>query len=608
MIRRSALAGLLLLTLGPVPLVGWLGERALRSIEGRHAELNRQETLAELGEDLTAALLNPSNGPGYGSLPLRHGLTSIPLLAGATEIALTPAGEALADPAVMRARVLAREDRVGEALEVLQPLFAHSDPLRRAVGYLEAAEVLRGAGRSERGLELARRGEAVLEEVDSEPWSRWAHGHVQLLGGESPLASTKAWIDEVETRATTLEELVLLGSLLARFPAGDPRAAALVEILDERMRWPEWRRLLLPRVAARPPGSSPSLLPTPRGWFLVKEGSARRIESLEEWLASWRGEEGARARLPSHEPPERGDRFESIELSTWTGAERGSIDLGDLTVEVAFAEAELFGSWNPRWLLFAGLAAYAALAILALRAFRSRERHASALALARGDLIAEVTHELRTPLTILRLYAESLAAGRVPEGSEGEYLRTIERETIRLGALVDRVAEAAREEDVTPAELSILDPVPIVERVAGDFQSTVKASGGSITFEARGEARIHGNREELRRIVEILVDNAQRYSPPPARLEIETFVESGRWVATIRDHGPGIPAAEREQIFERWVRGRGATGRGAGMGLYLARRGADTLGGELRLESPEEGGVRARLELPLRGEMEEGEA
>lgn len=620
--RRWVLAGLLLLTLGPVPLVGWLGDRGLRSLEERHAELARAETLAELGEELTGVLAELGLEPFDAVPPLARGALVMPLRSDdpsedPTGIALAPAGEALSHPEAMRAARLAGEGRVGEALEVLGGLMRDADPRHQAVGFLQAAEVMHNSGRPERAVDLARRAEAALAQSESEAWPRWARASRMLLEGDRYLAEEEAetWVEAVCERPTDLEELVLLGQLLGRLPDPGPAEAdgviwARAGWLDERRAWPRWRRLLLPRAAAMPPVSPPTLLPTPDGWFLVRGDaglSALRVVGLGSWLEAWRGDDGASAHLPGTDARTGSALASRVRLSALPGATRWPIDLGDLEVEVIFAKAQLFGAWNPRFLLFAALFAYAALGLLALRALLAQERQARRLATARGDLIAEVTHELRTPLTVLRMYAESLAGERVPPEAEREYLNTIQRESIRLGELVDRVAEAAREEEVSPTEARVLDPGPIVERVARDFGELIEKDGGSVRFEAQGDAaRVRGDEEELRRIVEILLDNAVRYSLAPARVEIGARVEEDRWICTIRDHGPGLPEDEPERLFERWVRGKSAPGRGAGMGLYLARRGAGTLGGVLTLETPESGGTRARLELPLCVEGNEG--
>ncbi len=613
--RRWVLAGLLLLTLGPIPLVGWLGDRGLRSLEERHAELSRAETLAELGEALTGALLLLVNDPI--APPLTRGALDMPLRSedpgqDPTEIALEPTGEALGHPDAVRAKLLAAEGRVGEALETLAVLMRHGDPRHRAVGCLQAAAIMRDSGRPERGALLALRGEAALAGIESEAWRWWARASRLLLQGDEQDAHDEAWAwnSDLCDRATDLEELVLLGHLLAQLSERDHGGCVCCsEMLAERQEWPRWRRQLLPRAAALPPGAPPTLLPTPDGWFLVRDDprqSTFRVLTLGTWLDAWRGEDGSRARLPGtrDSPPAT-----IVELAAQPNAGRWPIDLGELEVEVIFADVELFGAWNPRLLLFAALFAYAALGLLALRALLAQERQARRLATARGDLIAEVTHELRTPLTVLRMYAESLAGKRVPPEAEREYLNTIQRESIRLGELVDRVAEAAREEEASPGEARVLDPDRVVERVVHEFATMARTDGGAVRFEnCGGAARIRGDEEELRRIVELLLDNAVRYSPAPVRVEVSAQRGECRWTCTIRDHGPGLPEGDRERLFERWVRGKGAPGRGAGMGLYLARRGAVALGGELSLETPDGGGVRARLVLPLCGETDGGEA
>jgi len=617
------LAWLLLLSFGPIPLVGWLGDRALRSLEERQVELAFAEARAELGEALAEALAKVEEHPD-GAPPMERSSVAMPLRSDAsgdpTAIALQPEGEALVRSEVVRAARLADEGRVGEALEALGQSMRADDPRVRAVGLLQAAEVVRGCGPGECATELARRAEEALREDDPDTWTRWARARrARLEADEAGAASVvDRWLGEVRERPTSLEELALLGDLVTRLAADgaatSPGAAALAEALAERRAWPRWRRLLLSSLTAREPRSAPALLPASDGWFLVRGGdtpTATRLSGLGAWIEAWRGESGARAWLLEGGGTVSDRRTPITRCTELPDASHLPIDLGKVVVSLRIAPPELFGDWNPRVLLFGALAAYAALGLLALRALLARERQARKLAATRGDLIAEVTHELRTPLTVLRLYAESLLGKRVPPAAEREYLGTIERESVRLGELVDRVAAAARDEEVPPAEAHALDPEPIVEGVTRELRALVERDGGSLVFTGcGGPARIVGDEEELRRVVEVLVENAVRYSPPPARVEVATRLEAERWVCTVRDHGPGWPTdpRERERLLERWTRGKGAPGRGAGMGLYLARSGAGTLGGTLTLEDAEGGGAVARLELPRARGAEGGDA
>ncbi len=604
--RRGSLAGILLLTVGPLPLVAWLGLRGIRSLEERHRALGRSEAVAALGTDLAGDLDELRRDGGGDSDALRRASTPFPLHAGDPEldpvaIRPEPQGDVFARPGLVRARARADEGRWIEALEALEGAIRDPDPIPRALGAIEAADVMRALDRSERAVELVERGVTILAEEGSSTWQRWADVHRRRLieSVDSAVEALTRWTEEVDTRATDLEELVLLGHALRPLPEDDARVRRLAEEIAERRSRPQWRRWLAQRSARAAPGATPLLSRIPAGWFLVErdpDGNAVRIEGLDAWLAAWRGPEGERAREVDEEDaagafvPASGLRTPSL-----------PVDLGPLSLEIVLAETSPFGPWNPRWLLAAGLAAYALLALLALRAFRGQERQARRLATMRGDLIAGVTHELRTPLTVLRMYAESLAENRIDPEAVPEYLDTIQRESVRLGGLVDQVAEAARGEGTSGRERAPLDPTSVLEALAADFARLVEPDGGSVEADLpKGVVRVRAVEEELRRIFEILLDNAVRYSPTPARIRVHAEVDDGSWIATVRDRGPGIAKEERGRVFERWARGRGsrATGGGAGMGLYLAREGARRLGGELTLEFPTDGGTRARVVLP----------
>lgn len=617
--RRASLAVMLLLTLGPLPLVAWLGEQGIRSLEERHRDLGLHQAASALTEDLASDLERALSDPADARGPLRRASTSFPLRVTATgddpvAIGPEPSGEEVAHPALMRARALAGEGRDVEALEALEGPMRAPDPALRALGLFEAAEVLAELDRGEDAAELARRAEEAMGGEARGSWKRWTEARALLhsAGVEAALSELESWATALDARHTDVEELVLLGHALRPLDAQSPRVRRIAERLDERRSRPRWRRLLLERLADAAPGRGLLLADTREGWFAVRregEAAACRVVGLGEWLSEWRGPAGERARraipfVPSLEfLPAPLDEVE-------TGRVGPAVDARDLNLEIALAWTPPFGAWNPRLLLLAGLGVYLLLALLALRALRSQERHARRLADARGDLIAEVSHQLRTPLTVLRLYSESLIDERVAPEARGEYLGAIQREAIRLGALVDQVAEAARGEEAAALAESV-DPAPVLERVRADFNRLAEADGGSVGLEPGGEPdRLPCGGEELRRILEILVDNAIRYSTPPARVVIGARIDGGRWIASVRDRGPGIPEDERERVFERWVRGesgRAAGSRGAGMGLHLARESARRLGGELRLEFPPEGGTLARLELPRAGE-EEGQA
>jgi two-component system sensor histidine kinase MprB len=106
---------------------------------------------------------------------------------------------------------------------------------------------------------------------------------------------------------------------------------------------------------------------------------------------------------------------------------------------------------------------------------------------------------------------------------------------------------------------------------------------------------VEGVPERLGRAVDNLLDNAAKYSPDGTVVEID--LRGG--VLTVRDHGPGIPAADRPHVFDRFYRGSGARGRpGSGLGLAIVRQVAETHGGTIAVDEAPGGGTRFELRLP----------
>jgi len=107
------------------------------------------------------------------------------------------------------------------------------------------------------------------------------------------------------------------------------------------------------------------------------------------------------------------------------------------------------------------------------------------------------------------------------------------------------------------------------------------------------------HRVALRAMVENLIDNAIRYTPSGS-VSVRTYVEGTQGVLEVEDTGPGIPAAERERVFDRFYRGADAAAGGSGLGLSIVRRIAERHGGQVELAGGAGGqGLLARVRLPL---------
>lgn len=217
---------------------------------------------------------------------------------------------------------------------------------------------------------------------------------------------------------------------------------------------------------------------------------------------------------------------------------------------------------------------------------------------------ADVAHEIKNPLASLRSALESME--RVDDPELRRQLSAIAAHDVqRIDRLVTEIADASR----IDAELSrtAFEPVDIVDLISaltgarrqsgvdGDLEVVVMQRG-------KGHFRVSGDAPQLQRVIDNLLDNAVSFSPPESRIEIEVRREEGRITVTVCDHGPGIPAEEREKVFERFHSLRPASedfGTHSGLGLAIARTIASAHDGTLEARDRPDGGSGACLVLSL---------
>ena len=212
---------------------------------------------------------------------------------------------------------------------------------------------------------------------------------------------------------------------------------------------------------------------------------------------------------------------------------------------------------------------------------------------AQRQLVADASHELRTPVTSLRTNIEVLlAGGELPDDDRRRLLEDVRSETEELGALITDVIELARgDEPLSGVEEVQLDLL-VAEAVARAQRRRPK-----VTFDAQLEPTVvAGLPDRLGRAVDNLLDNAAKYSPEGGVVEVG--LHGGE--LSVRDHGPGIPEADRPYVFERFYRGATARGRpGSGLGLAIVRQVAETHGGTIAVHEGAGGGSRFVLSLPV---------
>jgi two-component system, OmpR family, sensor kinase len=116
---------------------------------------------------------------------------------------------------------------------------------------------------------------------------------------------------------------------------------------------------------------------------------------------------------------------------------------------------------------------------------------------------------------------------------------------------------------------------------------------------------VDGVRDELHRLILNLLENAVRHTPPGTRVEASTRLVDGEAVITVQDSGPGVPPELAGRVFERFVRGGRDGGKGSGLGLAIVRSVAQSHGGTVVHEVPEDGhGTRFVIRIPTGGHPE----
>ncbi len=244
-------------------------------------------------------------------------------------------------------------------------------------------------------------------------------------------------------------------------------------------------------------------------------------------------------------------------------------------------------------LLLAGSSAF----LLSLRAAR-RETEA---ARARADFVTRVGHDLRTPLAVVRMYAETLAAGRVADPAEArEFASVAAREAARLTDLVGQALDLSRvAAPGGPPARRPLDLAALAREVAALHRPLLERAGLRLEVRAPGPLPVVGDSASLRGALSNLLENAARHAASGGSVEVEAARDGTMAALRVLDRGPGVPPGMEERMFERFVRGPGAAGPGAGLGLALVREAAEAHGGAAAASGREGGGAVLVMRVPL---------
>ena len=221
------------------------------------------------------------------------------------------------------------------------------------------------------------------------------------------------------------------------------------------------------------------------------------------------------------------------------------------------------------------------------------------------SFVSNVSHELKTPLTSIRMFAELLLEGRVnDQDKKNKYLGIIVSESRRLTRLVNNVLDFSRiEQGKKTYNMEEIDLVPLLLETFEFNKPRIKDSGMESYLDIPdGSIIIKTDRDALEQVILNLMDNAIKYASTGG--EISLFSKAGERDVEIRieDRGPGIPDAHRNKIFEKFYRvddSLTATKQGSGLGLSIARRILEDMGGSLSYAPRQGGGSCFTVKVPM---------
>jgi signal transduction histidine kinase len=232
------------------------------------------------------------------------------------------------------------------------------------------------------------------------------------------------------------------------------------------------------------------------------------------------------------------------------------------------------------------------------RSFNEMAEHLEQLIVNERRLLSDISHELRSPLARLK-FATKLA--RTSPDTKAA-LDRIERDVNRITSLVSDIVEINfAEGDPALRGSEMVQLAEIVEEVLLDCRIEAEYRGCSIELNGKSNATVAGNHELLRRAIENVLRNGIRYAPEKSAIQLSVLENVKEVVISVRDFGPGVPAATLARIFDPFFRveeARNANGGGSGLGLSIAKRAVQLHHGTICAENAFPG-LRVKMTIPV---------
>ncbi|HPF69840.1 MAG TPA: hybrid sensor histidine kinase/response regulator, partial [Candidatus Krumholzibacteria bacterium] len=223
----------------------------------------------------------------------------------------------------------------------------------------------------------------------------------------------------------------------------------------------------------------------------------------------------------------------------------------------------------------------------------------------KSDYLAAASHELRTPLTVIKEHCSLVSEGLVGELTDEQRhcIGVALRNCNRLAALVDDLLDLnGIESGHTVRHRRPLDLAELLQTCVEDFRGTCGGRDQQLSLDAApGLPRVLADPALLTQVVVNLLGNAHKFTPDGGAISVRARRTGGMVRLEIADSGPGVPAGDRDRIFEKFVRldAPGSERRGSGLGLAIARRIVDLHGGAIGVDDGAEGGAVFHVTVPV---------
>ena len=216
--------------------------------------------------------------------------------------------------------------------------------------------------------------------------------------------------------------------------------------------------------------------------------------------------------------------------------------------------------------------------------------------IARTAILHAISHDLRTPLTAITTAGSALRSAGLSEADRIDLIDVIETEGARLAKLVEDLLDLSKiEADAVAPREDWCDLHDVVASAAGHLRSE-----HAIEFRMPPELPlVRADAAQLERVFSNLIENAVKFSPPGASVQITAGVGSGRVTVRVIDQGRGIPTQLRSRVFEPFFRGRSGTGAGSGLGLAICRGFVEANGGQIAVQSGAQRGTAFAVSFPI---------